>query len=76
MMTRAPCLRASPANPAAGQTAPSYLAAAACGVTEPTDTAAIGFPGMHIVMNVTGDADVTPPEACTRKAGAICCKCW
>ena len=29
---------------AAGQTAPSYLAAAACGVTEPTDTAAIGFP--------------------------------
>ncbi|MEA3337407.1 MAG: ExeM/NucH family extracellular endonuclease [Chloroflexota bacterium] len=38
-----------------GQTAPSYLAAAACGVPEPTDTAAIGFPGMHIVMNVTGD---------------------
>ncbi|HRQ41014.1 MAG TPA: DUF4397 domain-containing protein [Chloroflexota bacterium] len=38
-----------------GQTAPSYLAAAACGVVEPTDTAAIGFPNMHIVMNVTGD---------------------
>ena len=33
---------------ALGQTAPSYLAAADCGVTEPTDTAAIGFPGMHI----------------------------
>ena len=47
-----------------GQTAPSYLAAADCGVPEPTDTAAIGFPGMHIVMNVTGDADVTP-QACT-----------
>jgi subtilisin-like proprotein convertase family protein len=41
-------------NPS-GQTAPSYLAAADCGVPEPTDTAAIGFPGMHIVMNVTGD---------------------
>ena len=47
-----------------GQTAPSYLAAADCGVPEPTDTAALGFPNMHIVMNVTGDADVTP-DACT-----------
>ncbi len=37
-----------------GQTAPSYLAAADCGVTEPTDVADIGFPDMHIVMNVTG----------------------
>jgi len=37
-----------------GQTAPSYLAAADCGVTEPTDVADIGFPEMHIVMNVTG----------------------
>ncbi|HNS02702.1 MAG TPA: M4 family metallopeptidase [Anaerolineae bacterium] len=45
---------------AAGQTGPSYLAAADCGVPEPTDTAALGFPNMHIVMNVTGDADVTP----------------
>lgn len=39
----------------AGQTAPSYLAAPACGVVEPTDTAAIGFPGMHIIMVVNGD---------------------
>jgi hypothetical protein len=46
-----------------GQTGPTYLAAAACGITEPTDTAAIGFPGMHLVMNVTGD-DV---------AGAVTC---
>ncbi|MFZ2487073.1 MAG: S8 family serine peptidase [Anaerolineae bacterium] len=45
-----------------GQTAPSYLAAADCGVDEPTDTAAIGFPDMQIVMNVTGDADVVAPE--------------
>ncbi|MCO5194516.1 MAG: S8 family serine peptidase [Anaerolineae bacterium] len=44
-----------------GQTGPSYLAAAACGVPEPLDTAALGFPGMHIVMNVTGDT--TPPMA-------------
>ena len=46
-----------------GQTAPSYLAAADCGITEPTDTVDIGFPGMHLVMNVTGstgcDTDLT-----------------
>ncbi len=39
---------------AAGQLHPSYLAAADCGVTEPTDTAVIGFPNMHIVMTVNG----------------------
>lgn len=39
----------------AGQTAPSYLRSESCGLPEPTDTADIGFPGMHIVMNVTGE---------------------
>ncbi|HNB50776.1 MAG TPA: proprotein convertase P-domain-containing protein, partial [Anaerolineales bacterium] len=38
-----------------GQTSPSYLAAADCGITNPVDTAAIGFPDMMIVMNVTGE---------------------
>lgn len=38
-----------------GQTAPSYLAAADCGVSEPTDAAALGFPSMHLVMVVRGD---------------------
>jgi uncharacterized repeat protein (TIGR01451 family) len=41
-----------------GQTAPSFIAAAACGISEPTDLAAIGFGTMHLVMNVTGS--VTP----------------
>lgn len=40
----------------AGQTAPSYLRSASCGIPEPTDTADLGFPGMHVVMNVTGTA--------------------
>jgi subtilisin family serine protease len=44
-----------------GQTAPSYLRSASCGLSEPTDTAAIGFPGMQIVMNVTGTTDVEEP---------------
>lgn len=40
---------------AAGQTGPSYLRAADCGVTQPTATGTIGFPNMHIVMNVIGN---------------------
>ncbi len=39
-----------------GETGPSYLAAADCGVVSPTPTGAIGFPGMNIVMTVFGDA--------------------
>jgi HYR domain len=39
---------------AAAETGPSYLRAPACGITNPTTTAAIGFPSMHIVMNVNG----------------------
>jgi len=39
-----------------GQTGPSYIMAADCGITVPTDVGGIGFPGMHIVMNVTGEA--------------------
>ncbi|GAB4578791.1 MAG: hypothetical protein Fur0022_15280 [Anaerolineales bacterium] len=38
-----------------GQTAPSYIAAADCGISNPIDLAVIGFPNMHIVMNVTGE---------------------
>jgi subtilisin family serine protease len=44
-----------------GQTAPSYLRSASCGLTEPFDTATIGFPGMHIVMSVTGTIEVEAP---------------
>ena len=40
-----------------GQTAPTYIAAADCGITEPTDTTLIGYPGMHLVMNVYGEVD-------------------
>lgn len=42
------------ASNAGGQTAPGYLSAAACGITVPTDIATLGFPNMHIIMNVTG----------------------
>ncbi|MFZ2486819.1 MAG: carboxypeptidase-like regulatory domain-containing protein [Anaerolineae bacterium] len=39
---------------AAGQTSPTYIAAPDCSVNNPTATADIGFPDMHMVMNVTG----------------------
>ncbi len=41
-----------------GQTGPSYIAAAACSIADPTDIASIGFPTMHIVMNVHGTTQV------------------
>ncbi len=35
------------------ETDPSYLMAADCGVAQPATTGSIGFPNMHIVMNVS-----------------------
>ena len=40
------------------QTDPSYILSAPCGITAPTDTAGIGFPNMHIVVNAVGNAPV------------------
>jgi subtilisin-like proprotein convertase family protein len=39
---------------AGGETGPSYISAADCGIPTPTATGAIGFPEMQIVMNVHG----------------------
>lgn len=37
-----------------GQSAPTYIASASCGILDPTDLAAIGFPNSHLVMKVNG----------------------
>ena len=42
------------------ETGPSYLSAANCGIPTPTTTAGIGFPNMHIVVNVNGSCDSGP----------------
>lgn len=39
-----------------GESGPSYLQAADCGVTVPTPTGSIGFGNMQIVLNAGGDA--------------------
>lgn len=41
-----------------GQSGPSFLRAADCGIAEITATASIGFPNMHIVMEVFGNTQV------------------
>jgi hypothetical protein len=43
-----------------GQSSPTFISAASCGIPNPLDTAAIGFPDMHLVMNVTGKDSGTP----------------
>lgn len=44
-----------------GESGPSYLSAGDCGITAPTPTSSIGFPGMQIVLNASGDAAGGPP---------------
>ena len=44
-----------------GQTGPTYLRSATCGVNDPTPTGDLGFPGMHLVMNVTGETGSSVP---------------
>lgn len=46
---------------AAGQSGPSYIKAASCGLSTIGDLAGIGFPNMHIVMTVLGN-NQTPVE--------------
>lgn len=39
------------ANPA-GQSGPSYISTNDCGIPQPTDLAAIGFPSVHVILDV------------------------
>lgn len=43
---------------AGGQTGPSLIRAASCGISEITNLASIGFANMHIVMSVSGNNQV------------------
>lgn len=42
----------------AGQSGPSYIASAGCGILEPTTYQAIGFGDRHLVMSVTSDSNL------------------
>lgn len=54
-----------------GQTAPSFIRAPSCGITSPFDLAGIGFPNMHIVMNVVGEAVPSPSAAALLGLGGL-----
>jgi subtilisin-like proprotein convertase family protein len=65
----------------AAETGPSYLSAADCGIANPTDTAAIGFPDMNIVFNIQGSCGpggtpsptaTVPPGTPTPSPSATC----
>ncbi|MCB0453656.1 MAG: hypothetical protein KDC94_12390, partial [Aequorivita sp.] len=44
-----------PGSNTGGQTGVSWIMSAACGISNPTDLAAIGFPNQHMVMNIVGE---------------------
>jgi Divergent InlB B-repeat domain len=46
---------------AAAQTGTSYASSADCGNPTPTDTANLGLPNMHIVLNIQGNCNSAPP---------------
>jgi subtilisin-like proprotein convertase family protein len=50
-----------------GQSQPCYISAVACGVPTPVTLASLGFPNMHIVMNIGGV--VAGPNPLTQIAG-------
>lgn len=54
---------------AAPQTAPSYLMAATCGATLPTDIAALGFPNQHNIIDLV--VDPTTPAPSTGRPGTM-----
>ncbi|GAA1864456.1 S8 family serine peptidase [Myceligenerans crystallogenes] len=43
------------------ETAPTYIASEPCGHTEPVEVAGTGYPGMHAVIDVTGEAETEVP---------------
>lgn len=56
---------------AGGQSGPSYIQAASCGLASPGDLAGVGFPNMHIVMNVVGTPTVVGAGALTVTPGSL-----
>ncbi|MCR9183673.1 MAG: HYR domain-containing protein, partial [Flavobacteriaceae bacterium] len=53
-----------PGSNALGQTDPSYIRAPACGLTNPGTLAAIGFPNVHMVMNIVGEEAAASTTVC------------
>jgi hypothetical protein len=56
-----------------GQTGPTYIASASCGITDPAPLDAIGFFNAHLVMKVNGDiGDDFPDDGGDDDGGVVC----
>ena len=58
---------------AAGQTGASYISAAECAITTPIDLASVGFPNMHMILNVNGACATATPTPVTISGTVIYC---
>lgn len=56
---------------ALGQTGPGYIRSIGCGLPNNTQLGAIGFPNMHMVINVEGTAVPEPASMAVLGAGAL-----
>jgi len=54
-----------------GQIGPSYIASASCGLVDPTDLAAIGFPYSHVVMKVNGEGFIPDDDGGCDDGGGV-----
>lgn len=48
-----------------GQNAPSFIFSVACGLTTPTDFAAINFPDNHLILDLIGDENLSAGDDAT-----------
>ena len=55
-----------PASNDAGETGPTFITAPACGITEPSTMATIGFADVHVIMTVTGETAMGTVELNSR----------
>lgn len=67
----ATCLAFFPGSNGAGEIADSYIGAADCGILNPVPLSAIGFPGIHWVLDVCGAGEPPDPVPALGPLGAL-----
>lgn len=65
------CLAFFPGSNGAGEIGDSYIAADDCGIINPVPLSAIGFPGIHFVLDVCGAGEPPQPVPAVGALGAL-----